>query len=445
MRPVASITDHDGEESNVGTVIRRSMPLIGDLLSFQADRLGYLTRLTAQHGDVARMRLGRYHVWVLSHPDHVRDVLINGAGRFRKGPVLQRARIVLGDGLLTSEGAIHRDHRRMIQPAFHSREIAGYAGTMVAAAARTASGWRPGRPLDVHAETVRLTLATAGAALLGTDVEHDASLVERVIDDLLSAYKLAFVPFGWQLIRIPVGPMRRLERGRSALYRLVDEIIARHERSGTVTASLTQSSLSPDQIRAHIVTMLLAGHETTANALAFAMHLLAQSDDLAERVRDEIYDVVTDATPVAADTDRLLLCRAVISETLRLYPPAWTVVREAVDDYQIDGYTIRAGELVMLSQWVTHRDGRWWKSPDEFRPDRWLGDEQRDRPRWSYFPFGAGLRRCIGEGFAWTEATLALAVIAGRWRFDPVPDRALRLQPLLTLRPRNGVWLIPRR
>lgn len=421
----------------------RSLPLLGELHSFQADRLGHLSRLAAQQGDIAQMRLGPFRVWVLAHPDYVRDVLMTSAASFRKSPVLQRARIVLGDGLLTSEGETHHEHRQMIQPAFHSREIAGYADTMIAAAVRTTDRWHPGQPLDVHSETVRLTLATAGATLLGADVEDDSATVEHAIDDLLSAYKLAFVPFGWRLSKLPVGPMRRLHRGRDALHRLVDAIIDRHDPSGTVTASLTQSSLSHEQIRAHVVTMLLAGHETTANALAFALHLLAHSPDTAERIRAEIDEVVTDGIPTAADADRLPFCRAVISETLRLYPPAWVVVREAVEDHEVGGQVIEAGDLAMLPQWVVHRDERWWPEPEEFRPERWLDDGQQDRPRWAYFPFGAGLRRCIGEGFAWTEATLALAVIASRWRFGPIADRPVKLQPLLTLRARDGVWLRP--
>jgi cytochrome P450 len=439
----------------------RSLPFVGELLSFQADRLGFLTRLAANEGDIAKTRLGPYQVWVLTHPDHVRDVLMTNGARFRKSPVLQRARVVLGDGLLTSEGDTHRSHRQLIQPAFQSREIANYANTMITASARTCENWTAGQPLDVHTETVKLTLATAGATLLGSDVERDAGLVEHAIDNLLSAYKLAFVPFGWLVSRIPVGPIRRLMRGRAALYRLVDAIIDGPAPSGTVTASLTGSSLSRDQIRAHVVTMVLAGHETTANALAFALHLLAHSPDVADQVRSEV-EAATDGTdrmPDASDADRLPLCRAVISEALRLYPPAWTVVRECIADHELDGHVIRAGELAMLPQWVVHRDPRWWKSPEEFCPGRWLDPgliraaEGCDithspaalRPRWAYFPFGAGLRRCIGEGFAWTEATLALAVLVGRWRFRPVPERPLHLQPLLTLRPRDGVWLTPMR
>lgn len=427
---------------------RRSVPLVGDLFAFRADRLGFLTRLARERGDAVPFRLGPYRVWLLAHPDHVHDVLVSHADRFRKGPVLQRARLVLGDGLLTAEGDTHRRHRSMVQPAFHSGRIAGYAETMIAQAALAADRWTPGTPVDVHAETVRLTLASAGSALLGADVDSDVPVVERAIADLLAAYKLAFVPFGWQLQRLPIGPARRLARGRKALHGLVDRVIAQRRAAssddGDLLAALVRAGeLSDAEIRDHAVTLLLAGHETTANALAFGLHLLAQDPGAERTLHAEVDDVLGDAAPTPDDAGRLPFCRAVISEALRLYPPSWAMGRQALGEHPVPSGSVLPGDLVVLPQWVVHRDPRWWPDAERFRPDRWLERGRGDRPRWAYFPFGAGLRRCIGEGFAWTEATLALATIAGRWRMRPVPDRPVRLDPLITLRPRDGVWLRP--
>jgi cytochrome P450 len=430
---------------------RRALPLVGDLLAFGADRLGFLTGLAHEQGDLACTRLGPYQAWLLTHPDQVRDVLINEARRFRKGPVLQRARFVLGDGLLTAEGDIHRQHREMVQPAFHSRRIAGYAETMIAKTAETSARWSAGEPIDIHAETVRLTLASAGTALLGADVtDDDVATVESALADLLSAYKLVFVPFGWRLQNLPVGPARRLRRGRRALHGLVDRVIADRRASEADAGDLLSALIRPDaagrlsdqDIRDHAVTLLLAGHETTANALAFAFHLLAGHPEVEAQVHAEV-DQLDGERPAPADADRLPVCRAVISEALRLYPPAWTMGREVVADYQVGDHVVRAGDLAVLSQWVTHRDPRWWPQPESFRPERWLDGSAKDRPRWAYFPFGAGLRRCIGEGFAWTEGVLALATIARRWRLHALPDRPVRLEPLITLRPKDGVWLRP--
>lgn len=427
---------------------RRSLPLIGELLSFQRDRLRYLAELVADQGDIATARIGPYNVWVLVHPDHVRDVLMTNTDRFRKGPVLQRARVVLGDGLLTSEGETHQAHRKIVQPAFHSRYIKQYAHTMIAAATATAERWQNGRPIDLHSETVRFTLATAGATLLAADVDRDASAVERAVNNLLSAYKLAFLPFGWRVTRLPIGPIRRLNHGMATLYELVDRVLAKSDSAtddNVVTSLIKTHDLSDQQIRDHTVTMLLAGHETTANALAFAFHALALHPDVESRVHAEVDAVLEHDAPNPDSYQRLEMCNAVISETLRLFPPAWTIARQAMARHPVADSVIPSGDVVMLPQWIVHRDPRWWPAPDEFVPDRWLDDSSRDRPRWAYFPFGAGLRRCIGEGFAWTEGTLALAVIARQWRLRPVPDKPVDLQPLLTLRPRDGVWLRPER
>lgn len=431
----------------------RSLPLVGDLLAFGADRLGFLAALARDHGDVAPLRFGPYRGWLLTHPDQVHEVLVSQSDRFRKGPVLQRARVVLGDGLLTSESDTHRRHRRLVQPAFHSARITGYAETMIARADAVTRTWTAGTPIDLHAQTVRLTLASAGATLLGADVDDsDVATVERALGELLSAYKLAFIPFGWRLPRLPVGAPRRLRRGREALHGLVDRVVTQRRAApadaGDLLSVLVHDEsgdrLTDAEIRDHTVTLLLAGHETTANALAFAFYLLAGDPAIERRVHDEV-DAVAEpgALPVPADVDRLPLCRAVVAEALRLYPPAWTMGREATADYEANGHAVRPGDLALLSQWVTHRDPRWWPEPDRFVPDRWLDSSEQHRPRWAYFPFGAGLRRCIGEGFAWTEAVLALATVARRWRLHLAPGRHLRLDPLITLRPRGGLWLTP--
>lgn len=432
---------------------RRSLPLLGELLEFGADRLGFLSAVAREQGDVATFKLGPYRAWLLTNPDDIADVLIRNADRFRKGPVLQRARFVLGDGLLTAEGDVHRQHRDMVQPAFHSRRITGYAGTMIEQADAATKTWADGVPLDLHAETVRITLASAGRTLLGASLgDDDVATVESALADLLSAYKLAFVPFGWHLQRLPVGPVRRLARGRTKLYGLVDRVIAERRANDADAGDLLSALVNPEEdgdrlsdqeIRDHAVTLLLAGHETTANGLAFALDLLAKHPEAEARLHAEIDTVLDGDPPTPDDAGRLPVCRAVMSEALRLYPPAWLMGREAVADHPVNGRTIAAGDVTLLSQWITHREPRWWPEPERFRPERWLDDSLRDRPRWAYFPFGAGLRRCIGEGFAWTEGVLALATIASRWTLRPIADRTVTLDPLITLRPRNGVWLVP--
>ncbi|SDS04648.1 cytochrome P450 [Jiangella sp. DSM 45060] len=425
--------------------MRRPLPVVGDLFAFQSDRLRFVAAMQREHGDVARFRLGPFPVWQLAHPDLVRQVLVTDAAGFRKGMVLQRARVVLGDGLLTAEGDVHRQHRDLVQPAFHSRHITGYASVMVDRSAAVSASWTPREPLDVHAATVRMTLETAGTTLLGTSV--DVGAVEGALADLLSAYKLAFLPFSQRLQGLPVGPLRRLQRGRRRLHGLVDSVVADRVASGRDGGDLLSAlvlgsgdgRLSSQELRDEAATLLLAGHETTANTLAFALHLLAVHPSVQASVRDEVDGV---GAPGPDDLDRLPLCRAVVSETLRLYPPSWMMGRQALVPHEVGGHVIEPGDLVVLPQWVVHHDERWWPQPFTFDPSRWL-DGGADRPRWAFFPFGAGLRRCIGEGFAWTEAVLGLATILRHWRLRPVPGRPLRLDPLITLRPRGGLWLIP--
>jgi cytochrome P450 len=428
----------------------RPAPLIGHLRPFVADRLGFLTELARRDGDVTTFSIGPYRNWQLTHPDHVREVLVTHAAKVRKGPILQRARMVLGDGLLTAEGDRHRRDRRLLQQAFHPRRVAGYAATMVERTEATSSGWVPHQPVDVHGELVRVTLSTAGATLLGTEVEDDVDLVERALADLLSAYRLVFVPFGWRLQRLPFGPPRRLRRGRAALHGLVDRMIADRRASGEDRGDLLSALVldegdgwSDADLRDHAVTLLLAGHETTANALAFACHLLASDPEVDAAVHAEVDEVLGGRPPTADDLARLPRCRALFAESLRLYPPSWAMGRQVVEDLTVGGVTIPAGELVLLPQWVVHRDPRWWPAPDRCDLDRWTDDAVASRPRGAFFPFGAGVRQCIGEGFAWTEGVLALATILRRWRFRPVAGRDLTLEPLITLRPRGGLWLEP--
>jgi cytochrome P450 len=425
------------------------------LPAFRRDRLGFLARMAAEHGDIARWRVGPYRVWQLSHPEWVGEVLVTHADRFRKGPVLRRARAVLGDGLLTAEGEPHRRHRRLVQAAFQRRRVAGYAATMTTRAVAMADRWHPAQPVDVHAEAVRATLGVAGETLLGTNVDADVDAIEAAIADLLSAYRLAFAPFGWRLHRLPVGPARRLRRARAVLDGLVDRMLAQRRAApgsdllsalieSDTAAQAGETGLSAAEIRNEAVTLLLAGHETTANALAFACHLMAAHPEVAARVHAEVDTVLADRDPGFEDCARLPVTRGVLGEALRLFPPSWAIARQAVAPWETGGHRIEPGDVVVLPPWVIHRDGRWWRQPQRCEPDRWAGETAAGHPRRAFFAFGAGARQCLGEGFAWTEGTLALAVIARRWHLEAVAGAPVRLDPLITLRPRHGVWVRPR-
>ncbi|PFG39747.1 cytochrome P450 [Georgenia soli] len=420
------------------------LPLVGNALQLRRDRLSFLTRCARVHGDAVALRIGSSPVVLLSHPDAVREMLTVRQHDVTKSPVLQRARAVLGDGLLTSEGEAHLHDRRLLQGAFSRRRVARYGEEMLDVAAATADRWVPGRPLDLHAETVRSTLTVAGRTLFGTSLDDDVALVSAAVRDLLSAYPVLMLPMGGALVRLP--PTRwRVRRGTRALDALTSRLVAEraHRRGGDDLLTLLLEDADPRHARDQIVTMLLAGHETTANALAFAGHLLAAYPQVQDRVAAEVQDVTgTGRGPSVDDLERLPLTRAVLAEALRLFPPSWAIGRQARVATQLGRVEIPPGTVLLASQWVVHRDPRWWQDPRSFAPDRFLGPGG-ERPRFAYFPFGGGTRQCIGEQFAWTEGILTLATILARWRLRPVPDRPLTLDPLLTLRPRDGAWVVP--
>ncbi|MGH3356993.1 MAG: cytochrome P450 [Nocardioidaceae bacterium] len=426
-----------------------SPPLVGNALRFRHDRLGFLTRCAREYGDAVRLRLGPVDAVLLSHPDAVHDVLTARVHDFHKGPVLQRARAVLGDGLLTSEGETHRHDRRMLQAVFHPRRISAYSEAMTDVTAQAVRSWDPGKALDMHAEMVRTTLTVAGRSLFATRIDDDVPMVSAALTDLLFAYGVMLMPFGRLLLRLPP-TAQRLRRGIAGLDDLAARLVREH-RSGRpsdgadLLSVLLADEEDPRKVRDQVVTLLLAAHETTAGALANACHLLAEHAEVQEAVAGEVMSVCgTGGVPTEDDLERFPSVRAVLAEALRLYPPSWAMGRQARCDTETAGIALPSGTVVLVSQWVVHRDPRWWPSPERFDPSRFDAPHP-GRPRSAYFPFGGGTRQCLGEGFAMTEGVLTLATILARWRLRAVPGRELTLDPLLTLRPRDGVWLVPER
>jgi cytochrome P450 len=435
----------------------RGAPLLGSLLAFSRDRLGFITAVAREHGDVARFRLGPHTVWLLSHPRHVHEALVIRHRSFRKSPVLQQARMVLGNGLLTSEGEEHRRQRRLVQPAFSASNVAGHEPAMTQAAVAEAQRWVPGTALDVHVAMHRATLAIAGSTLFGADTAQRAEEVREAVDDLLAAYPTLFWPLPAAVRRrLPLPPLRRLRRGIARLDDIVAELVAERRAAGsahTRTDLLSRllaardddgSTMADRQLRDEVVTLLLAGHETTAAALAWTLHLLATHPDAQDAVRTELTQSPPDAD-ADPDIERLPLTRAAFAEALRLYPPSWGIARQAQEDVALTDAAVGRGELVLLSPWVVHRDARWWPHPERFDPGRWhdpaTGRGAGAQEAW--FPFGAGPRICVGERFAWVEAVAVLAAVIRRWRLRPVPGRPPLPAARITLRPADGVWLVP--
>jgi cytochrome P450 len=421
------------------------------VIALGREQLGFVQRL-ARFGDIAYARLGPERLYLLGHPDYIKDVLVTSNRNFTKGRGLERAKRLLGQGLLTSEDPLHLRQRRLAQPAFHRQRIAGYASVMTRYAARTRDRWRDGAELDVAHEMMRLTLAIAGKTLFDADVEAEADEVGTALTTCLEGFRVSIVlPFSEVLDNLPLPWVRNFHRARAQLDSVIYRLIAEHRASGEDRGDLLSmlllatdaegdgGAMSDEQLRDEAMTILLAGHETTANALAWTWHLLAQHPDVEARLHAELDAALNGALPAMDDVARLPYARMVLAESMRLYPPAWILGYRAIADHEIGEYTIPRRSLCVMSQFVVHRDPRWYPDPERFDPERWTPEAQAGRPRFAYFPFGGGPRQCIGEQFAWTEGVLVLATIAQRWRLRSVPGHAAELDPVFTLRPKGGL------
>jgi cytochrome P450 len=406
-------------------------------------------RHVAAYGDLVEVSLGVRRLVVVNHPTYIESVLVDQQRAFIKGRSLRLARPVLGDGLLTSEGDVWRRHRRLAQPAFLRARVAAYAPAMLAVTERHLRRWAVGDRLDLAREMTRLTLAIATETLFGVDIGEAADQVHADLTRLmrgLNAQVQRVVPWpAWW-----PSPARRAERAALArLDAVIYRIMADRRRRGVTGDDLLgrlmaalddeAEALTPTELRDEIMTLLVAGHETTANALAWTFYLLARHPESAERLRAELVTTLGDRPVTPADAERLPYTRAVIQEALRLYPPAWIMVREAIRPVTFGAHTWPAGTQVIVSQWVTHRDRRFFgDDADRFRPERWLGDGP-PVPRYAYFPFGGGPRLCIGRPFALLEALLIVATIHRRVRFRLLDAPPVTVEALVTLRPRHGI------
>jgi cytochrome P450 len=415
------------------------------------DPLKYFSEIAKQYGDVAGLRLLNVKVFLINHPDYIEDVLVNHPRKFVKGWVLRANKRTFGQGLLTSEGEFWLRQRRLAQPAFHKARIAGYAATMVEYTERLMQEWRDGEERDIHAEMMRLTLQIVGRTLFDADVERDARDIGQAMELLLKLganfRRTVFVP-QWlptpTNVRIELA-MRRIEK---VLYRIIAERRASGCDAGDLLSMLLAaqdedgSRMTDQQLRDEAITLFLAGHETTANALAWTWWLLANHPRVEAVLHEELRSVLAGRTPGLEDMPKLPYTNQVITESMRLYPPAWGIARTAIEDHEIAGYAVPKGSGVSFTQWTIHRDERWYEAPEEFRPERWEGDLLKRLPRFAYFPFGGGPRQCIGNTFALMETALVLATAAQRYRFRLVPGHPVVPLASITLRPKYGVRVV---
>jgi cytochrome P450 len=417
---------------------------------FRRDQLGFYEACAREYGDFVQTRMGPFRILLIYHPDAIEELLIARNRDFIKSPGVRMLRPLLGDGLLLSEGETWLRQRRLMQPAFHRQRVAGYGDVMSAFAERHVAGWKAGQTVDVHAEMMALTQAIVGKTLFDADVTGDAQ-------DATEAAKVLAEDFGARLRSLRLLPYwfptprnLRSRRAVGRLDRVVDHIIAervaRGEDRGDLLSMLVQAQDADDgtrmtarQVRDEVMTIYMAGHETTAVALSWAWYLLARHPEADARLAEEVRDVLDGRRPAVADLPRLKYAEMVMMESLRLYPPAYGLGRQATVASEIAGQAVASGDIFIAPTWVVQRDRRWFEEPEAFRPERWAKDLAQQLPRFAYFPFGGGPRQCIGNSFALMEAILILAAIVQRFRLSLLPGQRITPTPYVTLRPEPGI------
>ena len=431
----------------------------GHLSDLRRDPFGFLLRCRAAHGDLVGLRLFTTDAFLLSHPDHVQHVLQ------RKQPVydkdlepLRRLRPVLGNGMVTADGSSWKHQREAARPAFHGREVQAYAPIITDVVAGLMERWRAAanerRVVDMHQEMMHVTLRVAGRALFGVDLEAEADDSGALLNATMAAGLKRMNALVAAPMVLPTPNNRVLKTARRSLERMIDRIIDRSRGEGRARDDLLKRLLDDHdawhpagrtaQFYDEAITILLAGHETTANALCFSLHLLGRHPGIMHKLREETRQVLGGRPAAFGDLSKLTYTRMVLDESMRLFPPAWIIDRNCVEDDEIDGCRISRGSLILISPYVIHRHPAFWSDGERFLPDRFDKDQDHDRPRHAYFPFGLGPRVCIGASFALTEAVLVLASLIDNFDVEPVPDYVLRLDPNLTLRPKGGLPMLVR-
>jgi cytochrome P450 len=424
----------------------------GSLFLFRRDPLKFLTEAARDYGDVAHIRLGPQDIFLVNNPDYIRDVLVTNNKNFVKSRGLEVAKRFLGEGLLTSEGEFHRRQRRLIQPAFHKQRIDAYAQVMTDCAARIRDRWKDGETLDIAGQMNQVTLAIVGKTLFDADVESDASEIRGALTGIMHTFSfLLTLPFADVIETILVFPRRRFVKARdrldSVIYRIINERRAGGVDHGDLLSMLLMAQdeeggsggMTDQQVRDEAMTLFLAGHETTANALTWTWYLLSQHPDVERRLHDELNSVLGGRIPTVDDVPKLAYTEMIFAESMRMYPPAWTLGRRVLNDYKVGQYTLPTGSIILMSQYVMHHDPRFFADPYRFDPERWTAQARESRPKFSYFPFGGGPRVCVGEQFAWMEGVLLLATIGQRWKMHLSPGHPVEPRPLITLRPKHGM------
>ncbi len=437
---------------------------------FRQSTIDFLADNARRYGDMVHYAGLKRHIYQFNHPELIQELLVNDEPRNHRGVVMQRSRFILGNGLLTSEEPLHMRQRRMAAPAFHRARIAAYGDVIARYVTDLNEQWQPGA-LDVHPEMQLLALRIVGKCLFDSEAKSEVGKIAAAVDAFMGFLPLVFLPFSKVIERLPFGPMEKIRRGGVDLDRIIYGMIAERRKApgdrGDLLSMLLEAvdtedhsggmtaRMNDQQVRDECLTIMLAGHETTANGLSFALWMLAKHPEVQELLHKEATRVLGNRLPTAADYPALKYAYMVFAESMRLYPPVWVIARSCgLEGYDFRGFRISPGAIMIAPQFVVHRDPRFWPEPEKFDPTRFAPEEKSadgkssngktPRPKFAYYPFGAGSRQCIGEGLAWMEGVFVLATIFRNWRVRPALDAPenLPMSPMISLRPKGGVPLV---
>jgi cytochrome P450 len=418
------------------------------------DPLACLQQLALKYGDIVCLKFGRRHDYLVNHPDHIRAILCAPQSEMARStpPGLKR---LLGRGLLTSQGSYHQRHKRMLAPAFHRSIIRQWNGAIAGACRQMCDRWSQGDELDIEAEMLRLTLAIILEALFSAKLEEDTDRIAKAAGTIIRWIHCRTLPVIHDLLdKVAVGRIHRFKeasaRFDAIIYRMIRERRAENIPANDLLSALLavcdeetgNASLTDEEVRDETLTILMAGHETTAHALTWTWYLLSRHPEIEQKLQTELRTVLEGRAPKIENLDALPYNRKIFTEAMRLFPPVWIVARRNPKSWSLAGYTFPPGSFIFASQYLMHRDARYFPDPERFEPERWTPEAIAKRPRYSYFPFGGGSRQCIGDGIAWTVGLLALATIAQRWRLKLASNQLVAIEPLITLRPKYGMRMI---
>ncbi len=433
----------------------KGLPITGSLFAFRKNPLEFLRQASKEYGDVVHMQFGPRHLYLISNPDYIKEILVTKQGHFHKAKGLQVAKAVVGEGILTSEGKQHLRQRRLMQPSFRQEHIRSYGETMVDYSEDMVNGWHDGEERLITKDMMELTLAIITKTMFGTNITEGVNDIGHAIEVGLKYVSRRASSFIDIPEAIPTRSNREFKEAAQTLDRAIYSIIEERRKSetsgqGDLLSMLLaardeedNTGMTDKQVRDEVMTIFVAGHETTANTLSWTLYLLSQHPEVEQKLWDEIDHVLNGRRVTVNDLPKLKYAENIIWETLRLYPAAWMINREVTDAVEIGGHVFQPGETLMMSQYVMHRTPEYFDQPDHFRPERFEGNLLKEIPQFAFFPFGGGPRVCIGNHFAIMEATLILVTIAQKFQLRLIPDHPpVEPEPVVTLRPKNGLHMI---